>query len=83
MILDRPNHFCRVPIILERSNSFCLGPNYFGLVQIMKISPEKSNLNLNKMFWTPPKHCTRPKQFWTAKTYFEPIEGKVMNFLEL
>ena len=57
MILDRPNHFCRVLIVLDGSNLFCLGPNRFGQVQIMKIIPEKSNLNLTEMIWI------RPKQF--------------------
>ena len=56
MILDRSNNFGRVPIILDRSNSFWWDPNHFGQVQI-KISPEKSNLNLTKMIWI------RPKQF--------------------
>jgi hypothetical protein len=31
-----------------------MSPNHFGQVQIIKISPEKSNLNLTKMIWTPP-----------------------------
>ena len=46
--LDRPNHFGRVAIILDGSNSFWSGPNHFGQVQIIKIIPEKSNLNLTK-----------------------------------
>ena len=57
MILDRPNNFGRVPIVLDGSNSFWLSPIYFGQVQIIKNSPEKSNLNLTKMIWT------RPNQF--------------------
>ena len=61
MILDRPNHFCKVPIIFYGYN--WLGRNRFGQVQIIKSSPEKSNLNLTKMIWT------RPKQFG-------PIEGQ-------
>ena len=40
MILDPPNNFGRVPIVLDGSNSFCSGPNYFGQVQIIRISPE-------------------------------------------
>ena len=47
-----PNNFGRVPIVLDGSNSFWSGPNHFEQVQIMKISPEKSNLNLTKMIWT-------------------------------
>ena len=70
MILDRPNNFGRVPIVLDGSNSFWLSPIYFGQVQIIKISPEKSNLYLIKMIWT------RPKQFVPVQNYFVPIEGQ-------
>ena len=35
--LGRPNPFGRVPIILDGSNSFWLGPNHFGQVQIIKV----------------------------------------------
>ena len=57
MILDLPKDFGWVPIVLDGFNLLWLDPNYFGQVQIIKISPEKSNLNLTKMIWT------RPKQF--------------------
>ena len=40
-----PNHFGRVPLLLDVS--IC-----FGSVQIMKISPKKSVLNLTIMIWT-------------------------------
>ena len=49
MILDRPNHFGRVRIVLDRSNSFWSSPNHFGQVHIIRISPEKSNMNLTKI----------------------------------
>ena len=55
MILDRPNNFGRVPMVLNRSNLFWSDPNHFDQFQIIKISPEKSNLNLTKMIWTQPK----------------------------
>ena len=48
IILDRPKYFGQVPIVLDGSNSFWSGPNHYGQVQIMKISLEKSNLNLPK-----------------------------------
>ena len=81
MILYRPNNFGRVPIVLDVSNLFWLGPNNFRQVQIIKIGPEKHNLNLTKMIWTRPKRfgpdqndldptktiCTRPKQFGPSK----------------
>ena len=35
-LLDRPNHFGRVPIVLDKSNSFWTGPIHFGQVQIIK-----------------------------------------------
>ena len=44
-ILNLLNHFGRVPIILS-------DPIRFGRVQIIKTSPEKSNLNLTKIIWT-------------------------------
>ena len=46
MILEHPNDFGRVPNVLDRSDLFWSGSNHFGQVQIIKISPEKSNLNL-------------------------------------
>jgi hypothetical protein len=42
---------------------FWLGPNQFGLVQILKISPQKSNLNLTKTIWT-------------VQNCFGPVEGQ-------
>ena len=48
-ILDRPNNFGRVPIVLDGSNLFWSGQNHFGQVQIIKVSTEKSNFNLTKM----------------------------------
>ena len=38
-----------VQIILVEYLSFWTGPNHFGQVQIIKISPEKSNLSLTQM----------------------------------
>ena len=49
MILERPNHFGQVPIVLDGPNLYWSDTNHFGQVQIIKISPEKSNLNLTKM----------------------------------
>ena len=66
MILDSPNHFGQVPIVLVGSNLFWSDPNHFGQVQIIKISPEKSDLNLTKMIWTRPKWA-RQKQFGLSK----------------
>ena len=44
--------------------SFRTGPICFVQVQIIKTSPEKSNLNLTKMIWTQPKRFVPvPKQF--------------------
>ena len=83
MILDRPNYFGWVWIILDGSNSFWSGPNHFGQVQIIKISPEKSNLNLTKMIWTQPKwigpvqnDLYSTKMIWTVQNHFGPIEGQ-------
>ena len=51
----------KVPIFLDRSNLFWSCPNHSVWVQIIKISPEKSNLNLTKMI------RTQPKQFGQSK----------------
>ena len=50
--LDRPNHFGRVPIILDGSNSFWLGPNNFG--------SDPNNLHLTKRISTLPKQIFGP-----------------------
>ena len=83
MILDRLNHFGRVPIILGRSNLFWLGPNHFGQAEIIKISPEKSNMNLTKMIWTRPKQFALnqnnlypSKTIWMVQNHFGPLEGQ-------
>ena len=45
-----PNYFGQVLTNLYGpANSFWLGPNHIGQVQIIKIIPEKSNLNLAKI----------------------------------
>ena len=61
-------------MVLDWTNSFWSGAHHFGQVQIIKISPEKSNLNLTKMIWTSPKrigpdqnNLDGPKSFWTYK----------------
>ena len=66
-----PNNFCRVPIVLDASNSFWLGLNHLGQVQIIKISSEKLNLNLTKMIWT------QPKQFVPVQNNLYP--SKIIN----
>ena len=66
--------FWTIQIILVEygSNSFWSDPNHIGQVQIIKNSPEKSNLNLTKIIWTQPKRFgpkagTRPEQFGRSK----------------
>ena len=71
MILDLPKDFGWVPIVLDGFNLLWSDPNYFGQVQIIKISPEKSNLNLTKMIWTIQNHFwsiegTRHKLLWLS-----------------
>ena len=62
---------------------FWTGPNHFGQVQIIKISPEKSNLTLTKMLWTRPKRFGpdqndwySTKMIWTVQSHFGAIEGQ-------
>jgi hypothetical protein len=83
MVLDCPNNFGQVPIVLDKSNSFWSGPNHFRQVQIIKISPEKYNLNLPKMICTQPKQFAqvqnnlyRSKTIWTIQNNFGTIEGQ-------
>ena len=80
-----PNSF--VPIVLDRSNSFWLGPNHFRQAQIIEISSEKSNLNLTKMIWTRPKrygpdlnNLYPSKTIWMVQNNFELIEGQGMRY---
>jgi len=66
IILDCPNNFGRVPIILDGSNLFWMGPNHFGKVQIIKTSliwtwpkrfgPHQNNLDPTKIIWTVQNH---------------------------
>ena len=89
IILDRPNHFGRVPIIWGGSNLFWLGPNHFGQVQIIKISPEKSNLTLTKMLWARPKlfgpdqnDWYSTKMIWSVQIHFEATEAQGIKLQE-
>ena len=77
------------------SSPFWLGPNNFEQVQIMKICPEKSNLNLTKIIWTWPKQFglnqnnldstktigTRPKQFGQSKITLELYKDKALELV--
>ena len=63
-----PNHFGRVC-----TNCFGLRfgrfefRNHFGQVQIIKVSPKKSNLNLTKMIWIRPKQFVPVQKNWKGK----------------
>ena len=72
IILDRPNNFDRLLIVLDWPNLFLSGPNHFGQVQIINVSPEKSNLNLTKIIWT------QPKQFGWSKII---LDRNLLGFL--
>ena len=53
----------------DRPKSFWLGTNHFGQVQIIRISQEKSNLNLTKIIWTRPKRFGQdPNNLYQSKT---------------
>ena len=62
MILDRPNNFGRVPIVLDGSNSFWSGPNHFGQVVIIKFAQRS-------LIWT------WPKWLGPDQNNFGPIKG--------
>ena len=70
------------------SNSFWFGPNHFGQVQTIKISPEKSNMNLTKMIWTQPKRFGHDqnnwyssKIIWMVQNHYGSIEGQGISVL--
>ena len=67
------------------SGPICFGrvQIYFGQVQIIKFSSEKSDLNLTKMIWTRPKRfalnqndCYLTKMIWSVQNHFGPIKGQ-------
>ena len=70
---DRSGHYCLVPLWVQNhfglskpfwpstNGSFCFGPNHYEQVQITKICLEKSNLNLTKIIWHPPKQFGQSK----------------------
>ena len=81
MILERPNCFGCVQIVLVRSKSFWSGPNHFGQVQIIFFWTNFYNSDLSKMIWTRPKQigpvqndCYTTKMILTVQNHFVPIE---------
>ena len=67
MILDRPNCFWRIKIVLVKSKSFLSVPNNFGQVQIVLVRLVSSGLFF--IIWT----C--PKWFWTWPKWIGPVPG--------
>ena len=68
MILDSPNCFGRVQVVLVGSKSFWLDTNHFGQVQIRLLWTKFCNLDLSKTIGTRPKWFERykiSKSFWT------------------
>ena len=70
-------------IVLDRTNLFLSGSNHFGQVQIIKISPEKYDLNQTKIIWTRPErfgsdqnNLYQSKTIWTVQNNFALIEGQ-------
>ena len=75
-------------MFLVEYQSFWTGLILFGRVQIIQISPEKSNLELTKMIWTQPKQFGHDQNnlcpsetIWTVQNYFGPIEGQGISVL--
>ena len=56
-----PNHFGRVPFVLDVSNLFWSGPNYKNLSKKVYFEPYQNNLDPTKSI------LTRPKQFGQSK----------------
>ena len=88
-----PNRFWTLQIILVDYELFWTGPICFGRVQIIKISPEKSNLTLKKMLRARPKRFGpdqndwySTKMIWSVQNHFGAIEGQgisLSQFLQL
>ena len=55
MILDHPDCFGRLQIVLVGSKPFWSGPNHFGQVQIKLLWTNFYNIDLTKLIWTRPK----------------------------
>ena len=90
MILDWPNCFGQVQIVLVRSKSFWLGPNHFGQVQIRLFWTNFYNSDLSRMIWTRPKWFgPNQNNFYSSKTiysvqnHFGPIEGQGIIHLSI
>ena len=73
-----PKWFWTVQIILLWHQLFWMGLNHFGKVQIIKVSPEKPNLNLTKMIWAWPKqfapdqkNLDNPKWWLPSKAHYK------------
>ena len=86
IILDGPNCFGRVQIVLLGSNWFWSGQNYFDQVQVRFFWTNFYDLDLIKMSWTRPKRIGpiqnnwySTKIVWTVHNHFEPIEGQVFT----
>jgi hypothetical protein len=80
MILDRPNHFGRVPIILGEFNLLWSDPNHFEQVQILNISPEKLIWTQPKLFGPDQSDLGTTKTIWTVQNHFGLIEGQGISF---
>ena len=64
MILDRPNCFGQIQIVLVGSKSFWSGPNHFGWVQIILVTFKLDFYSLIFIIWAFPK-------------WFQPIQNKL------
>ena len=74
-----PKWFWTIQIILVEHQSFWTGPICFGLVQIIKFCPEKSNLTLPKFFGPDQKNWYSTKKIWMVQIHFGAIEGQGMK----
>ena len=91
MILDHPNCFGRLQIVLIGSKLFWSGQTHFGQVQIRLLWTSFYNLDPTKIIWTRPNRIgfnqnklDSTKMIWTVQNHFGPIEGQGMsaNFLK-
>ena len=90
IILDRPNCFGWVQIVLVGSKSFWSGPKHFGQVQIRLFCSNFYNLDQSEIIltWTIQigpiqNNWYSTKMIWTVQNHFGPIEGQGIKFVQV
>ena len=84
MILDSPNCFVQVQIVLVGSKLFWSGPNHFGWMQIILVRFKLDFCGLNFVIWTCPKQLALDQNDLNGtkfQNHFELKEGQGISVL--